>query len=152
MALSRAEREKFLAEPHVAALSVDAGPGRAPLTVPIWYQYEPGGDVWIMTGRDSRKNRLIQEAGRFSLMADRQEPTVRYVSVEGPVVETVPATEELLRELSARYLPAGAVDSYVAYSLAHHGEQVVVRMRPARWVSSDLGAVSDYGPDAAGPA
>ena len=152
MALSREEREKFLAEPHVAALAVDAGPGRAPLTVPIWYQYEPGGDAWIMTGRDSRKYRLIQAAGRFSLMADRQEPTIRYVSVEGPVVGTTPATAEQLREISARYLPAEVVDSYVEYSLENHGEQVVVRMRPERWVSSDLGAVSDYGPEGAGPA
>ncbi|MBJ6620066.1 pyridoxamine 5'-phosphate oxidase family protein [Streptomyces sp. DHE17-7] len=142
MALSREEREKFLAEPHIAALAVDAGEGRAPLTVPIWYQYEPGGDVWIMTGLDSRKNRLIQAAGRFTLMVDRLEPTIRYVSVEGPVVETVAATtEEDLREISARYLPPEKVDGYVAYASADHGEQVIVRMRPERWVSSDLGSV-----------
>ncbi|CAM5467313.1 Pyridoxamine 5'-phosphate oxidase family protein OS=Streptomyces rochei OX=1928 GN=G3I25_29050 PE=4 SV=1 [Streptomyces rochei] len=141
MALSREEREKFLAEPHIAALAVDAGEGRAPLTVPIWYQYEPGGDVWIMTGLDSRKNRLIQAAGRFTLMVDRLEPTIRYVSVEGPVVETVAATEEYLREISARYLPPEKVDGYVAYASADHGEQVIVRMRPERWVSSDLGSV-----------
>jgi nitroimidazol reductase NimA-like FMN-containing flavoprotein (pyridoxamine 5'-phosphate oxidase superfamily) len=141
MALSREEREKFLAEPHIAALAVDAREGRAPLTVPIWYQYEPGGDVWIMTGLDSRKNRLIQAAGRFTLMVDRLEPTIRYVSVEGPVVETVAATEEDLREISARYLPPEKVDGYVAYASADHGEQVIVRMRPERWVSSDLGSV-----------
>ncbi len=141
MALSHEEREKFLAEPHIAALAVDAGEGRAPLTVPIWYQYEPGGDVWIMTGLDSRKNRLIQAAGRFTLMVDRLEPTIRYVSVEGPVVETVAATEEDLREISARYLPPEKVDGYVAYASADHGEQVIVRMRPERWVSSDLGSV-----------
>ncbi|KYK16098.1 MULTISPECIES: pyridoxamine 5'-phosphate oxidase family protein [Streptomyces] len=141
MALSREEREKFLAEPHIAALAVDAGEGRATLTVPIWYQYEPGGDVWIMTGLDSRKNRLIQAAGRFTLMVDRLEPTIRYVSVEGPVVETVAATEEDLREISARYLPPEKVDGYVAYASADHGEQVIVRMRPERWVSSDLGSV-----------
>ncbi|MEV5435110.1 pyridoxamine 5'-phosphate oxidase family protein [Streptomyces sp. NPDC052682] len=150
MALSRAEREKFLAEPHIAALAVDAGPGRAPLTVPIWYQYEPGGDLWIMTGADSRKNRLIREAGRFSLLVDRVEPTVRYVSVEGPVLDTTPATVEQLRELSARYLPAEAVDAYVAFSLQNHGEQVVIRMRPERWVSSDLGGQADYAPEHAG--
>ncbi|MCF2127630.1 pyridoxamine 5'-phosphate oxidase family protein [Strepomyces sp. STD 3.1] len=141
MALTREEREKFLAEPHVAAFAVDAEAGRAPLTVPIWYQYEPGGDVWIMTGLDSRKNQRIRAAGRFSLMVDRLEPTIRYVSVEGPVVDTVPATEEKLRELSARYLPAEKVDGYVAFALANHGEQVIVRMRPERWVSSDLGTV-----------
>ncbi|MFD4259629.1 pyridoxamine 5'-phosphate oxidase family protein [Streptomyces sp. NPDC058534] len=141
MALSREEREKFLAEPHIAALAVDAEAGRAPLTVPIWYQYEPGSDVWIMTGLDSRKNQRIRAAGRFSLMVDRLEPTIRYVSVEGPVVETVPATEENLREISARYLPAEKVDGYVAFATANHGEQVIVRMRPERWVSSDLGSV-----------
>ncbi|MEU6522541.1 pyridoxamine 5'-phosphate oxidase family protein [Streptomyces sp. NPDC046924] len=141
MALSREEREQFLAEPHVAALAVDAGAGRAPLTVPIWYQYAPGGDVWVMTGLDSRKNRLIGVAGRFSLMVDRVEPTVRYVSVEGPVVETAPATLERLRELSARYLPADKVEGYVSAAWQDHGEQVVLHMRPEHWVSSDLGSL-----------
>lgn len=141
MALSREEREKFLAEAHVAALAVDAGQGRAPLTVPIWYQYTPGGEVWVMTGLDTRKNQLIQAAGRFSLMIDRLEPTIRYVSVEGPVTDTVPATLDHLREISARYLPAEKVDGYVDFAAKNHGEQVIIRMRPERWLSSDLGSV-----------
>ncbi|MBQ1089002.1 pyridoxamine 5'-phosphate oxidase family protein [Streptomyces sp. B93] len=141
MALTREERELFLAEPHIAAFSVDAGPGRAPLTVPIWYQYAPGGDPWVLTGLDSRKNQLVSAAGRFSLMVDRTEPTIRYVSVEGPVVDTVPATRELLREISARYLPAEKVDDYVDFSWKNHGEMVVLHMRPEHWVSSDLGTV-----------
>ena len=141
MALTREEREQFLAEPHIAALAVDAGAGRAPLTVPIWYQYEPGGDIWIMTGLDSRKNQLIQAAGRFSLMVDRLDPTIRYASVEGPVAKTTPATLEQLREISARYLPAEKVDGYVDSAWKDHGEQVVIHMRPERWVSSDLGQV-----------
>ncbi|MDT0571061.1 pyridoxamine 5'-phosphate oxidase family protein [Streptomyces sp. DSM 3412] len=141
MALSRKEREEFLAEAHVAALAVDAEEGRAPLTVPIWYQYEPGGDIWVMTGRDSRKNRLIQAAGRFTLMIDRLEPTIRYVSVEGPVTDTTPATLDQLREISARYLAPEKVDGYVDFASANHGDQVVIRMRPERWVSSDLGTV-----------
>ncbi|MEU2824206.1 pyridoxamine 5'-phosphate oxidase family protein [Streptomyces bacillaris] len=140
MALTRDEREQFLAEPHVAALAVDsAEEGRAPLTVPIWYQYEPGGDLWIMTGRDSRKGRLIGAAGRFSLMVDRLTPTVRYVSVEGPVVSTLPATRERLVEISSRYLPAEQVEAYVDFAWKEHGEQVVIHMRPQRWLSSDLG-------------
>ncbi|MBU6534366.1 pyridoxamine 5'-phosphate oxidase family protein [Streptomyces sp. NPDC057245] len=141
MPLTREERETFLAEPHIAALAVAAEAGRAPLTVPIWYQYAPGGDPWILTGLDSRKSRLIQKEGRFSLMVDRLEPTIRYVSVEGPVVETVDATEEHLREMAARYLPAEKVDGYVDFSLANHGAGVVLRMRPERWVSSDLGGL-----------
>jgi hypothetical protein len=41
--LSVRDRELFLAEPQIAALSVSAGQGRGPFTVPIWYQYVPGG-------------------------------------------------------------------------------------------------------------
>ncbi|MFC8241558.1 pyridoxamine 5'-phosphate oxidase family protein [Streptomyces chartreusis] len=141
MALTREEREEFLAEPHIAALAVDAGAGRAPLTVPVWYHYEPGGELWLLTGLDSRKNRLIQEAGRLSLLVDRVEPTVRYVSVEGPVVSTTPATRERLRELATRYLPAEKVDGYVDFAWESHGEQVVLQVRPERWLSSDLGQV-----------
>ena len=142
MALTRGEREQFLAEPHIAALAVDAGDdGRAPLTVPIWYQYEPGGDVWIMTGRDSRKAELIGRAGRFSLMVDRLVPTIRYVSVEGPVTGTVAATREELVEISGRYLPADKVDGYVDFAWKEHGDQVIIRMSPRRWVTSDLGSV-----------
>ncbi|WP_435612235.1 pyridoxamine 5'-phosphate oxidase family protein [Streptomyces sp. bgisy159] len=141
MPLSREERETFLSEPHIAALSVDGGPGRAPLSVPIWYWYEHGGDVWIMTGRESRKYGLIEAAGRFTLMVDRLEPTIRYVSVEGPVVAVDPATKEELRKMSARYLPAEKVDGYVDFAWKEHGEQVVIHMRPERWVSSDLGQV-----------
>ncbi|MFC8512846.1 pyridoxamine 5'-phosphate oxidase family protein [Streptomyces sp. NPDC057257] len=141
MALTREERAEFLAEPHVAAFSVDGGEGRAPVSVPIWYQYEDDGTVWILIVRDSRKDRLIRAAGRFTLLADRLEPTIRYVSVEGPVIGSEPATVEQLREISARYLPAEKVDEYVDFAWKNHGEQVVVRMRPERWLSSDLGTV-----------
>ena len=85
MDLSVRDRELFLAEPHIAALSVSAGPDRGPWSVPIWYGYTPGGEAWVLTTAGSRKARLIEAAGRFTLTVDRLEPTVRYVSVEGPV-------------------------------------------------------------------
>ncbi|MFP3991782.1 pyridoxamine 5'-phosphate oxidase family protein [Streptomyces sp. E11-3] len=141
MALTREEREQFLAESHIAALAVDAGEGRAPLTVPIWYQYTPGGDVWVLTGRDSRKHEFLAAAGRFSLMVDRETPTIRYVSVEGPVLDITPGTHDQLVEMTARYLPADKVDGYVKYSEESLGDNVVVRMRPQRWLSADLGSV-----------
>jgi hypothetical protein len=136
--LSKEEREQFLAEPHVAALSVAAGPERAPLTVPIWYQYSPGGELWFHTPAGSRKARLIDAAGRVSLMVDEAGERVRYVSVEGPVVRTEPGTDEVVREMSARYLPADRVAPYVEFALAAHGAQVVYVVRPERWLSADL--------------
>ncbi|MBC9716380.1 pyridoxamine 5'-phosphate oxidase family protein [Streptomyces sp. TRM66268-LWL] len=140
MALSREEREEFLAEPHVAALSVDGGEGRAPLTVPVWYQYAPGGDIWVHTGKGSRKHQLIENAGRFTLMVDRLTPTVRYVSVEGSVISTVPATHEHLVEISSRYMPPEKLAGYLEYAEKNHGEAVIITLRPEHWISSDLGA------------
>ena len=104
--LSVRDRELFLAEPHIAALSVSAGLDRGPVTVPMWYQYEPGGEAWILTEAASLKAHLIGAAGRFSLMVDRLTPTIRYVSVEGPVTRTIPETDELLWEIATRYLGA----------------------------------------------
>lgn len=137
--LSVHDREQFLAEPHIAALSVAAGPGRAPLTMPIWYQYAAGGEAWVLTPAASRKVALIEAAGRFTLMVDRIEPTVRYVSVEGPVARIVPGTEDLLREIASRYLsPAGAA-AYVEFARATFGKDVAIYLRPERWLSADLG-------------
>ena len=137
--LSARDRESFLAEPHVAALSVSAGQGRGPFTVPIWYQYAPGGEAWVLTEAGSRKVGLINAAGRFTMMVERVIPTVRYVSVEGPVTRTVPGTDELLREIAARYLPPDKVTAYIEFARAELGEQVAIYLRPQRWLSADLG-------------
>jgi hypothetical protein len=138
MPLPERERQEFLAEPHVAALSVTAGPDRAPLVVPIWYQYEPGGEIWFHTPVSSRKAKLIDAAGRVSLMVDEAGARVRYVSVEGPVVRTDPGTYEDVHAMTARYLPADRVKPYLEFAMAEHGEQVVYHVRPERWLSADL--------------
>ncbi|RVX39583.1 pyridoxamine 5'-phosphate oxidase [Nonomuraea polychroma] len=139
MPLSVAEREAFLAEPHIGGLAVEAGDGRAPLAVPVWYDYSPGGDIRFLTDGDSVKARLIAKAGRFSLLVQRVSPTYRYVSVEGPVVRTDPTTLDDLTRISARYLPPDAVSGYVQGSDLH--VLVTFRMRPERWLSADLGAL-----------
>ncbi len=141
MALSKDEREQFLAEPHIAALSVNAGVGRGPLTVPIWYQYAPGGEPWVLTGAGSRKAQFIEAAGCFSLMVERTEPTLRYVAVDGAVSRIEPGTEEHHVELAHRYLPPARAEEFLRFALAELGEQVVIYLRPQHWISADLGAV-----------
>jgi len=136
--LSHHEREQFLAEAHIAALSVAAGPDRGPFTLPIWYQYRPGGEPWILTEAESKKARLIQEAGRFSLMVNRIVPTNRYVSVEGPVSRVIPQTPELLLEITQRYLPDEQVQGYLDLA-ATFGRQIVIYLRPQRWLTGELG-------------
>lgn len=141
MPLSVADREQFLAEPHIAALSVSTDETRGPVTVPIWYQYTPGGEAWVLTEASSRKARLIEAAGRFSLMVNRLEPTIRYVSVEGPVTRTVPGTNELLWEITQRYLPQDKAEAYVQFAHTELGEHVAIHLRPQRWLAADLGTM-----------
>ncbi|MEU4510314.1 pyridoxamine 5'-phosphate oxidase family protein [Nonomuraea wenchangensis] len=140
MSLSVAAREEFLAEAHIASLAVEAGEGRAPLTVPVWYDYVPGGDVRFLTDGESVKAKLIAKAGRFSLLVQRGSPTYRYVSVEGPIVLSSPSTLEDLTRISSRYLPPEAVTGYVHGSDLH--ALVTFRMRPERWLAADLGALA----------
>ncbi|WP_378742403.1 pyridoxamine 5'-phosphate oxidase family protein [Nocardia brasiliensis] len=140
MALTLNERQEFLAQPHVAAFSVAGASGRGPLTVPIWYQYQPGAEPWVLTGAESQKMRAIKEAGRFTLMVHRTEPTVRYVTVEGPVSRVEPMTDELHLELVHRYLSGDAAEAYLKQA-AGFGAQVVVYLRPEHWLSADLGGV-----------
>src|SRR5262249_55413944 len=73
LAMSRSEREAFLAETRVAIVSI-AEAGHGPLTVPVWYRYEPGGDVWFATGATSRKARLLRLAARASLCVQTETP------------------------------------------------------------------------------
>jgi nitroimidazol reductase NimA-like FMN-containing flavoprotein (pyridoxamine 5'-phosphate oxidase superfamily) len=141
MALTQSEREQFLAESRVAALSVYAGDTRGPLTVPIWYQYTPGGEPWILTGPASRKGRLIEATGYFSLMVERTEPTVRYVAVDGAVSRIEPGTDALLEEMVRRYLPPEKVDAYLEFAHREHGEHIAIYMQPQHWVSADLGGL-----------
>lgn len=140
MALTLKERQEFLAQPHIAALSVAAGADRGPISVPVWYQYRPGGEPWVITGADSRKLKAIDAAGRFTLMVQHLAPSVRYVTVEGPVSSVTALTDEQHREMVERYLSGDAIDAYLKQA-EEFGEQVVVHLRPEHWLSKDLGSI-----------
>ena len=53
--MSRDQMENFLAGKHVAVLSINQA-GRGPLSVPVWYWYEPGGELWFETEPESRNS------------------------------------------------------------------------------------------------
>lgn len=139
LAMTKDEREAFLAGVHVGVISIPE-PGRGPLTVPIWYGYEPGGELWVVTDRDSRKGRLLAEAKRISLVAQSEALPYQYVSVEGPVVAIEPSElERHTRPMARRYLGPEIGDRYVEQTNAERtaGGSVVVRMRPERWLTVD---------------
>jgi PPOX class probable F420-dependent enzyme len=137
--MTPAEREQFLAEVRIGVLSI-AEAGRGPLTVPIWYGYQPGGELFIWMEKGSRKARLLERGGRFSLCVQSEERPYRYVSVEGPITAIEPVDlEREVRPLAHRYLGQEEGDAYAAESASGiaSGQHIVVRMRPERWLTAD---------------
>ena len=137
--MTKNEREEFLAGLHVGMISI-AEPGRGPLTVPIWYGYEPGGELWIVTEGDSRKGRLLQKVDRFSLCAQTETRPYKYVSVEGPITSIEPSDlEEHERPLAHRYLNPEFGDRYIEATGGAEARSgnILVKMRPERWLTTD---------------
>jgi nitroimidazol reductase NimA-like FMN-containing flavoprotein (pyridoxamine 5'-phosphate oxidase superfamily) len=136
LAMTREEREAFLADLHVGVISIEQDE-RPPLTVPIWYDYSPAAGVSVITGERSLKGLALQKAGRFSLLAQVETPPAyQYVSVEGPVVETRAADlERDLRPMARRYFGPELGDAYVASNSAEG--QLVFVMQPDRWRTVD---------------
>jgi hypothetical protein len=138
LAMSKAEREAFLADTHVAVLSV-ADEGRGPLSVPIWYRYEPGGELRIVAGGSSRKVDLVRRAARATVCAQTETPPYRYVTVEGPARFDDIDFERDVRDVAIRYLGTQLGETYLAATVADHAEAVLIALRPERWWSADFG-------------
>ena len=137
--MSEGERQEFLAGVHVGIVSI-AEDGRGPLSVPVWYDYEPGGDVWFVTPADSRKAGLLDEGARISLCAQSEELPPKYVSVEGPVTEIKTADASThVTPMAQRYLGEELGAAYVEGTRTEDADdEVVVRIRPERWLSADF--------------
>ena len=140
--MSRAERESFLAGTHIGVLSVAGSGGRPPMAVPIWYGYEPGGELWAVIDAESVKGRLLQSAGRASLCAQSEKaPAYAYVSVEGPCTFGTADREQHVRPLAHRYLGEELGDRYVEATKG--AEPVLVTLKPERWFSVDYGKIGE---------
>ena len=140
--LTEAERRDLLAEPKVAVLSVAAGEGRPPLTMPLWYAQHADGTVSFFTGtqqRRARKTALIKQAGVVSLCVQHQEMPYRYATCEGTVVgiDEPPSAEQML-PIARRYLPEEYARGFVDAELANPTELVLFTIRPDRWLSADF--------------
>jgi nitroimidazol reductase NimA-like FMN-containing flavoprotein (pyridoxamine 5'-phosphate oxidase superfamily) len=130
------ERNAFLADLHVGVISIERADA-APLSVPIWYDYRPDVGVWVITDRGSEKGRALETAGRYTLVAQSEEPpTYRYVSVEGPVIEVRDADREAdSRAMAHRYFGPALGDMYIDSESGDGGAVYV--MRPDRWRTVD---------------
>jgi len=136
LSMSRAEREAFLAATHVGIVSI-AEAGHGPLTVPVWYRYEPGGAVRFVTGARSRKAALLRQAGRAGFCVQTESPPYQYVSIEGPATFGEPDAERDVRQTAIRYLGKQMGEAYLAMMAADPEPSVLVILQPQRWYSVD---------------
>lgn len=153
--LAPVDRERFLSEAHVAVLSVAGDAERPPTSVPLWYAYEPGGDILVNTSASSRKARLIRAAGAATITVQRGTPPYRYVVVEGQVVDAVhPSPIQVRRAIARRYLSVDGADA--ALDRYDPADQVLFVIRPQRWHSADFSGAptrtSGGSPEPTGPA
>jgi PPOX class probable F420-dependent enzyme len=133
---SETERQEFLAAKHVAVLSV-AADDRPPASVPMWYDYTPGGNIRVNTGASSRKAKLIERAGAVTLVVQHEEPPYQYVVVEGTVVDiTSPTPPDVREAVAVRYLGEEGGRAFVK-SLEGR-DSVLFTIRPDRWITADF--------------
>ena len=137
MTMTRAEREAFLADLHVGVLGVNHG--AIPLAVPIWYAYEPGGDVWILTSPESVKGRALESSERFSLCAQTETPPYKYVTVAGTLTAVENSSPEAFQHMAYRYLGQEFGDAYLAANAENEASSRIYRLRPERWYTVDYG-------------
>jgi PPOX class probable F420-dependent enzyme len=136
--MTSTERETYLAELHVGVIAVER-PDRAPLSVPIWYAYEPGGELLVSSLAGSLKARLITAAGRFSITAQDETYPYRYVTAEGSVTSIETADDASMRAIAIRYLGEEGGNAFSESFARDHpdAESLLFRMRPERWLSVD---------------
>ena len=136
-AFNETERQEFLAAKHIAVVSVAATDGRPPASVPIWYDYTPGGDIRINTGASRRKARLIEQAGAVTVVVQHEEPPYQYVVVEGTVVETTkPSPTEAREAIAIRYVGEERGREFVRNM--DGTDSVLFTIRPDRWFTADF--------------
>ncbi len=136
--MSQPARQDFLAGLHVGVLGVERADG-PPLVVPVWYSYEPGGDVTILMSSASLKGRLLAAAGRATLCAQQETLPYKYVSVEGPITIASLSTDAQpeVERMAVRYLGEEMGRQYANAEIAD--DEIKVTLSPERWFSVDYG-------------
>ena len=136
--MTREEREAFLADVHVGVLSVDE-PGRGPLSVPVWYLYEPGGEIVLITRPEARKARLLAVGAPVAFLVQSEDLPPKYVTIQGRVVATSPAdVARDVKPVVRKYLRAEVRDGNVDNTRRNGTNEIVIRIRPERWYSRDF--------------
>jgi hypothetical protein len=140
MAMRPDEREHFLAGAHVGIVAHGTPTPGAPLASPVWYSYEPGGDVVFVTAARSLKALHLAALGTATFLVQDESPPQRFVGVSGPVSVTTGAESEVRRTIARRYLPEDAVEGFL--SMTPSDAVATVSLTPTTWWSTDFGKLA----------
>jgi nitroimidazol reductase NimA-like FMN-containing flavoprotein (pyridoxamine 5'-phosphate oxidase superfamily) len=133
LTMTKAQREAFLADLHVGIVAITRD-GEPPLAAPVWYSYEPGGDVVFVFESASEKVKLFETAAQASLCVQNEAMPYQYVTVEGPAM-VGDTDDEVERSLAHRYLGPEIGDLYLG-AVAETVSRVA-RITPTRWRTVD---------------
>ena len=107
---------------------------------PVWYLYEVGGEIVVVTRPEARKARLLGVGARVSFCVQSEEMPPKYVTIQGRVVSAGPAdVDRDVKPIVRKYLGAEVGDAYVDNTRPNGTNEIVVRIRPERWYSRDFG-------------
>ena len=139
LTMTKPDREAFLADLHIGVITV-ARDGEAPLAAPVWYTYEPGGEVVFVFESGSEKIKLIEATGQASLCVQIETMPYKYVTVEGSTV-VGGIDDDVERSLAYRYLGPEIGEVYLE-SIADTVSRVV-HLAPIRWRTVDYAPFVD---------
>lgn len=140
MAMRPDERERFLAGVHVGIVAHGTTTPGAPLASPVWYTYEPGGDVVFVTSAGSLKALHLAALGTATFLVQDEDPPQRFVGVSGPVAVTAGASSAVRRTIARRHLPEHEVEGFLA--MTPSDALVTVSLTPTAWWSTDFGKLA----------
>ena len=140
LAMQPDERERFLADVHVGIVAHNTSPHRAPLASPVWYSYEPGGDVVFVTAANSLKALHLAGLETATFLVQDEDPPQRFVGVSGPVSVTAGASPAVRRTIARRHLPEHEIAGFLA--MTPSAALVTVSLMPATWWSTDFGKLA----------
>ncbi len=100
--MTKQHAEEFLRDVHVGVLAVERK-SNPPLALPIWYDVDEVGDVFVWMDENSLKAKLLRKAGRATFTVQQETDGYAYVSIEGRVT-FMPPDIAVLQRLAVRYL------------------------------------------------
>lgn len=135
--------DAFFRARRVAVLAIPRDDGRAPLTTPIWYDWD-GSVFRLQVDATSAKAKRIAKLGQaqVSLAIQSEVPPYRYAVVYGTATLGAGGDPALRVRVARRYFGRLAGDQYVAQETsAGRGEDGlrVITIVPERTVSHDFG-------------